>query len=382
MTSSPSPFTNANKFQVLPNSVSYEMQEKSSFISHDFFQTTVLFTASPTNNLTLANPIQNIRPTGTSNGTFIHQPQQGTITTPTNIVRLNQPIQTQNQFTSQTIWTNNSPTQLSPKIQYPSMVKAEPSTPTGGIQQQTSIVPTKLVTQQVVRQTVAAPPQTPRFTEQQISDFVAKCRTFLTTLLKLAEKQAPEKLPMVKTCIQHLLDGTIDPESFTQRLHTLYKSQPHTSLVPFFKVCFFLSLSLIWSTKRFSFQLALPYMRQMVQATFNAPITIELLEKLNLPTTKPGVAPTAATTTTTTTTPTTPSRVVVNPSLLTSQSNTLGQQPLLYTTVQPQQKINLLQQTAQPSLISTTPSLLGQQQQQQQQARAQIVRSDSEIFFH
>lgn len=41
---------------------------------------------------------------------------------------------------------------------------------------------------------------------------------------------------MVRACIQELLEGTIDPESFTQRLHTLYKSQPHTSLVPFFKV--------------------------------------------------------------------------------------------------------------------------------------------------
>lgn len=58
----------------------------------------------------------------------------------------------------------------------------------------------------------------------------------MTTLLKLAEKQAPEKLPMVRSCIQDLLDGAIDPEAFTKRLHTLYKSQPHTSLVPFFKV--------------------------------------------------------------------------------------------------------------------------------------------------
>jgi len=111
----------------------------------------------------------------------------------------------------------------------------EPSTP--GIQQQSSILPTKLVAQPVVRQTVAAQ-QTPKFTDAQINDFVGKCRTFLTTLLKLAEKQAPEKLPMVRSCIQDLLDGTIDPESFTQKLHTLYKSQPHTSLVPFFKVIF------------------------------------------------------------------------------------------------------------------------------------------------
>lgn len=196
-----------------------------------------MYTASPTNNLTLGNSIQNIRQTYTPNGTYIHQQQPATISTPTNIVRLNQPVQTQNQFTPQTIWTSHSPTQLSPKIQYSPTIKTEPSTP-GSIQQQGSILPAKLVPQPVVRQTVA-PSQAPRFTEAQINDFVAKCRTFLTTLLKLAEKQAPEKLPMVKTCIQHLLDGTIDPESFTQRLHTLYKSQPHTSLVPFFKVCFF-----------------------------------------------------------------------------------------------------------------------------------------------
>ena len=103
------------------------------------------------------------------------------------------------------------------------------------IPQQSTVVPTSLVAKPVVRQTV---PTTTgqRYTETQIRDFVAKCRTFLLTLLKLAEKQAPDKLPMVRSCIQDLLKGTIDPESFTQRLHMLYKSQPHTSLVPFFKV--------------------------------------------------------------------------------------------------------------------------------------------------
>ncbi len=103
-------------------------------------------------------------------------------------------------------------------------------------------------------------------------------------------------------------------------------------------------------------------MRQIVKNTFGQPITIELLEKLNLPTSKGN----------TTATPTT-SRVVVNPSLFTQQSTSGVQQPLLYTTVQPQQKINLLQQTPQQGLIGSTASLLSQQQQQQQQARAQIV---------
>jgi hypothetical protein len=102
-------------------------------------------------------------------------------------------------------------------------------------------------------------------------------------------------------------------------------------------------------------------MRQLVESTFKQPISIELLERLNLPS-----GSGAATTT---------SSVIVNPSLLSQQSTSAGQQSLLYTTVQPQQKINLLQQTPQQSFINSTPSLLGQQQQLQQQARAQIVSS-------
>jgi hypothetical protein len=71
-------------------------------------------------------------------------------------------------------------------------------------QQQPCILASKVVTQPVVRQTVGAP-QTTVYTESQINDIVLKCRTFLTTLLRLAEKQAPEKLPMVRSCIQELL---------------------------------------------------------------------------------------------------------------------------------------------------------------------------------
>ena len=171
----------------------------------------------------------------------------GIISTPTSIVRLNQPLSnsSSNQFVPQTVWTTSS-TPGSPRLQYSPVMKSG-KTPerfrstferisrlepvTSNITQQ----PTKLVAQPVVSRSVPSV-QAPKFTDTQINDFVAKCRTFLLTLLKLAEKQAPEKLPMVRSCIQDLLNGTIDPESFTQRLHTLYKSQPHTSLVPFFKV--------------------------------------------------------------------------------------------------------------------------------------------------
>jgi len=55
-------------------------------------------------------------------------------------------------------------------------------------------------------------------------------------------------------------------------------------------------------------------------------------------------------------------------------SSPVIQQPL-YTTVQPQQKINILQQSPQPqqqALIGSTASLLSQQHQQQKQARTQF----------
>ncbi|UJR28048.1 hypothetical protein I4U23_009304 [Adineta vaga] len=349
MTSSPSQFANTNKFQVLPA------------------PTTLLFTQSLNNNVTInnmGNTTQNIRPTSTQNGTIL-QPQMtsGIMTTPTNFVRVNQsqPMQSQHgQYTTQTVWTNNlsqsshqqftiqkQPQQQQSSVLQYATVKSEPSTP-GGMQPQSNVVPTKVITQPVVRQTVGAPQTTTTatYTESQINDFVSKCRTFLTTLLRLAEKQAPEKLPMVRSCIQQLLDGTIDPESFTQQLHTLYKSQPHISLVPFFK-------------------LALPHMRRIVKNTFGLPITIDLLEKLQLPpsnsnnnTNHNTIGMTQVTNT-------------MNQQQQQQHSTSVIQQPL-YTTVQPQQKLNILQQSSQPTLIGSTSSLLSQQHQQQQQARTQI----------
>ena len=86
-------------------------------------------------------------------------------------------------------------------------IVSEPGTP-GGNQSQSTVIPTKVITQSVVRQTVGTPQTgatSHTYTESQINDFVSKCRTFLTTLLRLAEKQAPEKLPMVRSCIQQLL---------------------------------------------------------------------------------------------------------------------------------------------------------------------------------
>ncbi len=84
----------------------------------------------------MGNPIQNIRQPSTQNGTILHQPvTSGIMTTPTSIVRVNQPQNTQQhqnqgQFVPQTLWTNNIPqtsqpqftlqrqTQQSPVFQY------------------------------------------------------------------------------------------------------------------------------------------------------------------------------------------------------------------------------------------------------------------------
>ncbi len=55
--------------------------------------------------------MQHIRQTNTQNGTILQQPvTSGIMTTPTSIVRVNQPQSTQQQqgqFIPQTLWTNN-----------------------------------------------------------------------------------------------------------------------------------------------------------------------------------------------------------------------------------------------------------------------------------
>jgi len=59
----------------------------------------------------MGNAMQHIRQTNTQNGTILQQPvTSGIMTTPTSIVRVNQPQSTQQQqgqFIPQTLWTNN-----------------------------------------------------------------------------------------------------------------------------------------------------------------------------------------------------------------------------------------------------------------------------------
>ncbi|CAF4053919.1 unnamed protein product [Rotaria sp. Silwood1] len=77
--------------------------------------------------------------------------------------------------------------------------KEEPVT-MSGMQQQPSVIPFQLNQQSDTCQI-----HTTTFTQSQIDSFTSKCRLFLLTLLRLTEKQAPEKLPIVRSCVQDLL---------------------------------------------------------------------------------------------------------------------------------------------------------------------------------
>ncbi|XP_029324506.1 transcription initiation factor TFIID subunit 4 [Mus caroli] len=67
---------------------------------------------------------------------------------------------------------------------------------------------------------------------------VKKCKSFLSTLIKLASsgKQSTETAANVKDLVQNLLDGKIEAEDFTSRLYRELNSSPQPYLVPFLKV--------------------------------------------------------------------------------------------------------------------------------------------------
>ena len=82
----------------------------------------------------MGNTTQNIRQTSTQNGTILQQPvTSGIMTTPTSIVRVNQPqstqqhqtIQNHGQYMPQTLWTNNMP--QSPQHQFTLQKQTQPS---------------------------------------------------------------------------------------------------------------------------------------------------------------------------------------------------------------------------------------------------------------
>ncbi|XP_059922588.1 transcription initiation factor TFIID subunit 4B-like isoform X2 [Gadus macrocephalus] len=78
----------------------------------------------------------------------------------------------------------------------------------------------------------------PMFTiTQETLENVKKCKNFLVTLIKLASSgsQSPDMATNVKALVRSLLDGSLEPEEFTNKLYVQLKSTPQPYLVPFLK---------------------------------------------------------------------------------------------------------------------------------------------------
>ncbi|XP_077503140.1 uncharacterized protein LOC144113727 isoform X6 [Amblyomma americanum] len=96
---------------------------------------------------------------------------------------------------------------------------------------------TASVTQPLSIQTTVANSQTAATTPSQMSPNTAKkkCKNFLSTLIRLASDQPEQVASNVKGLIQGLIDGTIQPEDFTNQLQKELNSSPQPCLVPFLK---------------------------------------------------------------------------------------------------------------------------------------------------
>lgn len=93
------------------------------------------------------------------------------------------------------------------------------------------------VTQPLSIQTTVANSQSAATTPSQMSPNTAKkkCKNFLSTLIRLASDQPEQVASNVKGLIQGLIDGTIQPEDFTNQLQKELNSSPQPCLVPFLK---------------------------------------------------------------------------------------------------------------------------------------------------
>ncbi|XP_037501442.1 transcription initiation factor TFIID subunit 4 isoform X2 [Rhipicephalus sanguineus] len=96
---------------------------------------------------------------------------------------------------------------------------------------------TASVTQPLTIQTTVANSQSAATTPSQMSPNTAKkkCKNFLSTLIRLASDQPEQVASNVKGLIQGLIDGTIQPEDFTNQLQKELNSSPQPCLVPFLK---------------------------------------------------------------------------------------------------------------------------------------------------
>ncbi|KAM6962424.1 transcription initiation factor TFIID subunit 4-like [Aplochiton taeniatus] len=109
---------------------------------------------------------------------------------------------------------------------------------------QTSLPGTRLVIQPSLVTTTANAsaqnaPHTTTLTRvsQETLENVKKCKNFLVTLIKLASSgtQSADMAKNVRELVRQLLDGSLEPEAFTDQLYKELKSTPQPYLVPFLK---------------------------------------------------------------------------------------------------------------------------------------------------
>ncbi|CAI9737278.1 transcription initiation factor TFIID subunit 4-like [Octopus vulgaris] len=176
-------------------------------------QSSVLQPQTSTNTTVLPGKLQNVKPMCNQG-----QPRQPT-STPT-ILTIQQP---QGQATTsshhtvlrQTVPVNHNPVQVSPVTQNSTgSTTTMPSTIPVGHNQASNVLPNQ---------------------NSNMIDNVRKCKNFMATLLKLASNQRPETIFNVRELIQGLIDGKVDPESFTEKLQIELQSSPQPCLVPFLK---------------------------------------------------------------------------------------------------------------------------------------------------
>jgi hypothetical protein len=85
--------------------------------------------------------------------------------------------------------------------------------------------------------TLLLPSNTPtplNSTDPNPMDILKSLRHFLHTLLNLTRNSVPDKLPLIQTLIQHLLNDKIDPETFIEKLE-MEGGPPPPSIVSFLK---------------------------------------------------------------------------------------------------------------------------------------------------
>ncbi|GAB1602036.1 transcription initiation factor TFIID subunit 4-like [Argonauta hians] len=179
-------------------------------------QSSVLQPQTTTNTTVLPGKLQNVKP-------MCNQAQPRQPTSSPAILTIQQPNQGQSATSShhtvlrQTVPVNHNPVQVSQVSQNSTgstTTTTMPSTMSGAHNQASNVLPNQ---------------------NSNMIDNVHKCKNFMATLLKLASNQRPETILNVRELIQGLIDGKVDPESFTETLQIELQSSPQPCLVPFLK---------------------------------------------------------------------------------------------------------------------------------------------------